>query len=45
MMVIMDAFSWFSFACAVIVTFVLYFGFYLPTKREREREKNAKGTH
>ena len=41
-MVIMDAFSWFSFACAVIVTFVLYFGYYLPTKREREKKSTRK---
>ena len=42
MMVIMDAYSWFSLISAVVVTFVLYFGFYLPTKREREKKHSAK---
>ena len=41
-MVIMDAYAWFSLISAVIVTFVLYFGFYLPTKKEREKRHSTK---
>ncbi len=43
----MDAFAWASVICAGVMTFVLYFGFYLPTKREREKtlgKINAKFT-
>ncbi len=38
----MDAFAWASVICAVIMTFVLYFGFYLPTKKEREKRHSTK---